>query len=145
MPRPILATALALFALQPAAVAFAAGPAPAPGSAPALSSDPAFSRVWERTDQLVQAHNVARTWFWGEAPFARLNEPFAGAQRAAPGRVLRQEPHGDHQPQRRPLSPWFVTNGLLVKELMTGLVALGRPRRSYARRRRAGGGRLGGE
>jgi LPXTG-site transpeptidase (sortase) family protein len=125
MPRPILATALALFALQPAAVAFAAGPAPAPGSAPALSSDPAFSRVWARTDQLVQAHNVTRSWFWGDGPFARLNEPFAGPNGARlveyydKSRMEIANPNGDRN------SPWFVTNGLLVKELMSGLVALG--------------------
>src|SRR6478609_9916571 len=35
---------------------------------PALAApfaDPAFQRVWNRTDSLVASGQVSRTWFWG--------------------------------------------------------------------------------
>jgi hypothetical protein len=90
------------------------------------ASDPAFAQVWARTDQLVRAGGVIRGWYWGEYPFARITEPFAGS--ASGTRVVEyydksrmeiNDPRGDR------LSPWFVTNGLLVKELMSGQMVVG--------------------
>jgi LPXTG-site transpeptidase (sortase) family protein len=123
MPRlPLLGAALLLVALQPAAVALAAAPAASVAPAP----DPAFAHVWARTDELVRAHNVTRSWYWGDAPFARLQEPFAGVASGTrlveyydKGRMEINNPAGDRR------SPWFVTSGLLVKELISGQMAVG--------------------
>ncbi len=100
-------------------------------STPAQAAEPvpanaAFTKVWERTDQLVRAHNVARTWFWGEAPFARVMESFAGS----PGGQRMVEYYDKSRmeitvPGASTTSPWYVTNGLLVKELMSGQLQIG--------------------
>src|SRR3954453_20644333 len=116
-----------LLPLALAAVLLFTGLAPASGvaaSAPpaeaVLPSNPAFTRVWERTDQLVSGRTVARTWFWGEAPFARVLESFAGSPNGQ--RVVEYYDKSRMEitdPQGNPNSPWYVTNGLLVRELMS--------------------------
>ncbi|HMA36503.1 MAG TPA: sortase [Chloroflexia bacterium] len=119
------------FFLGVAAIAVILPPAlgaPAAAAAPPAipAADPAFDRVWARTDQLVSAQNVTRSWFWGGYPFARLDEPFAGTATGTrtveyydKSRMEINDPQGDRN------SPWFVTNGLLVKELISGVVATG--------------------
>jgi len=45
-------------------------------------ADPAFRRVWERTDLPVANHTTTRTWYWGPAP----NSPgLLEANRQSPG------------------------------------------------------------
>src|SRR5438105_1360038 len=109
------------------AAAFAPAPLPAASAPPAapLAPDPAFQQLWARTDQLVRAHDVARTWFWGDAPFARVYETFAGS----PGGQRLVEYYDKSRmevtnPGLKPTDPWYVTNGLLVKELMSGRIQL---------------------
>lgn len=123
MLRSLLLGAAALVTLLPAAAA--ARPLPAnPPAAPV--SDPAFARIWSRTDQLVRGGSVSRSWYWGAYPFAQLNEPFAGS----PGGTRLVEYYDKsrmeiNNPAGDPNSPWFVTNGLLVKELMSGQMVTG--------------------
>ena len=109
-----------------AASALGAGPALAAPPAASPTPSAAFTKVWERTDQLVAGRTVARTWFWGDAPFAQVTEPFAGS----PGgqRVVEYYDKSRMEitdPAANPISQWYVTNGLLVKELMTGRIATG--------------------
>ncbi len=100
---------------------------PRPTAAAAIAADDsAFHYVWERTDQLVVSHNVARTWNWGINPFARLDEPFAGApggsrlvQYYDKGRMEINDPNADRS------NPYFVTNGRLVAEMVQGQVQIG--------------------
>ncbi|MGI8587173.1 MAG: sortase [Chloroflexia bacterium] len=122
MLRRLLLCAAAISALMQTA----ALPATAASPSSALVTDPAFGRVWARTDQLVRGQNVSRSWVWGDYPFARLGEPFAGAPDGTrlveyydKARMEINNPAGDRN------SPWFVTNGLLVKELMSGLAVTG--------------------
>ncbi|MDQ2807622.1 MAG: sortase [Chloroflexota bacterium] len=122
MRRFLLLAAGLTAALLPTATTWAS-PA-APPAAPA--GDPAFARVWARTDQLVRGGTAQRSWLWGAAPFARVSEPFAGAPGGSrvveyydKARMEVANPAADRN------SPWFVTNGLLVKELISGLVAVG--------------------
>jgi hypothetical protein len=87
----------------------------------------AFQRVWARTDMPVATLQVARTWIWGpEAASPLLVEPY----REAPGgqrpvqyfdksRMEINDPAGDQT------SPWYVTNGLLATELITGRMQVG--------------------
>ena len=90
-------------------------------------ADPAFARTWARTDGPVIGGAVARTWVWGPEPrTGALTEPY----RDAPGgtrlvqyfdksRMELTNPHGN------PADPFYVTNGLLATEMLTGNVQLG--------------------
>jgi hypothetical protein len=102
------------------------------GIAPAILSaqsfaDSAFEAVWKRTDKPVADGRTARSWLWGLAPFT---EAVQEAYQEAPGgtrlvqyfdksRMEVNDPYGDRS------SPWFVTNGLLVREMVDGRVATG--------------------
>jgi hypothetical protein len=92
---------------------------PAPGGG---FAQPAFQRLWERTDRPVASGQVQRSWYWGPQPnTAALYEEY----REGPGgtrlvqyfdksRMEINNPAGD------PNSPFFVTNGLLTVELISG-------------------------
>src|SRR5690349_3497852 len=88
---------------------------------------PVFERTWARTDKPVADGEVSRTWMWGpEANTGAFNEPYA------------ESPNGERQVQyfdksrmeiTRPDAVddgvWYVTNGLLVNELISGRVQIG--------------------
>ncbi len=86
-----------------------------------------FQRVWARTDYPVAQGQVSRTWMWGPEAFTPVMfEPYAespGAERAVQyfdkARMEITNPGGDQN------SIWYVTNGLLVVELITGKMQLG--------------------
>jgi len=97
---------------------------------PGLAAPPAnehFERSWARTDKPVADGIVSRTWMWGPEAFTgSLMEPYAEA------------PNGEREvqyfdktrkeitsPDADPDSIWYVTNGLLVVELITGNLQLG--------------------
>ncbi len=87
----------------------------------------ALQRTWERTDRAVAEGVVSRTWMWGPQDGAtQRTEEYAespGGQRTVvyydKSRMEIGNPAGD------PTSPWYVTNGLLVVELMTGNLQVG--------------------
>ncbi len=99
----------------------------APASAVEIG-DSAFDRTWTRTDLPVQASQATRTWMWGPAPFTAGMEEWY-AEGVGSGRVVqyfdktRMEISTD--PGADPNSIWYVTNGLLVNELITGQLQLG--------------------
>lgn len=86
-----------------------------------------FNRTWQRTDLPVADLIVDRTWIWG--PDGRTDlmvEPYAespGGERTVQyfdkSRMEVTHPDGD------PNSVWYVTNGLLVVELITGRMQIG--------------------
>jgi hypothetical protein len=89
-------------------------------------ADPAFQKTWERTDRVVAEGKAGRTWLWGEKPFQSAQEAYAeapGSQRLVQyfdkSRMEITNPGGDKN------SKWYVTNGLLVKELITGQMQVG--------------------
>jgi hypothetical protein len=94
-----------------------------PGKQPANS---AFQRVWERTDSLVLSGKVQRTWLWGPEPLATLKEPLTESPDG-----MREVQYYDksrmeiNNPSANPASPWYVTNGLLVYEMVSGKVQVG--------------------
>jgi hypothetical protein len=128
MNRPGVITILVvLVQLLPVGVAHphvAVGPATVHAFAPSTSD---FQRTWARTDQPVATGLVNRTWMWGPAGISdAVQEPYAespGGMRTVQyfdkSRMEITDPSGD------PASVWYVTNGLLVVELMTGRVQLG--------------------
>jgi hypothetical protein len=89
-------------------------------------ADSAFRQLWERTDRAVASGGAGRSWTWGGQPGDRRYERY---DQAASGNRLVQyfdkarmevsDPSGDRR------SPWFVTCGLLVVELLTGRVQVG--------------------
>lgn len=99
---------------------------PSPFTSPTLH---AWDRVWNREDRLVAAGAVSRTWIWGPAPFATEQELFdqaPGGLRAVryfdKSRMEVTNPGADQS------SPWYVTNGLLVRELISGQMQVGEDR-----------------
>lgn len=108
---------LALVLLVVATPAFAA---PAIGNA-------AFQRVWQRQDLPVVEQVSGRSWTWGPAPISELlREPLAEApegQRAV--QYFDKSRMEINDPTADPNAAWYVTNGLLPIELMTGRLQTG--------------------
>jgi hypothetical protein len=106
-------------------VALLASPAVVAQATPIATG--AFAGTWARTDRPVLEGVAHRTWIWGPGPFTGpIGEPYA----EAPGGV-RLVQYFDKtrmeltDPAADPRSPWYVTNGLLAKELVTGQLQLG--------------------
>lgn len=97
-----------------------------PSSPITSSTEIAWDRIWAREDEPVATGAVQRTWVWGPTAFATVVEPYDNApngERAVryydKSRMEITTPYGDQS------SPWYVTNGLLAKELITGQMQLG--------------------
>jgi hypothetical protein len=88
----------------------------------------AIYQNWARTDLPVQSGEATRTWMWG-LPMGsacvelEAYEDSPGGMRAVQyfdkSRMEVTDPAGD------PTSEWYVTNGLLVTEMVSGRVQLG--------------------
>ncbi len=87
----------------------------------------AFERTWARTDKPVLDGLFARTWVWAPKPFTpgmyEDYENSPGGERLVQyfdkSRMEINNPGGDQN------SIWFVTNGLLVNELISGMMQVG--------------------
>jgi len=86
----------------------------------------AWRAVWDREDRPVAAGAAQRTWMWDPHPFAVFEEPYAdatGGHRAVEywdkARMEVNQPRADRS------NRWYVTNGLLVRELITGQLQVG--------------------
>ena len=90
-------------------------------------ADPAFERVWRRTDWLVLTGKVKRSFYWGPGLLSDpVVEPYAEGmggkhlvQYFDKSRMEINNPNGNHNDR------FFVTNGLLTVELITGNVQTG--------------------
>jgi hypothetical protein len=98
-------------------------------ASPALA-DPAFQRVWNHCDKPVEEGMAVRSWMWGPQPVHSTYEPYMeGTGAAGAGQHLVQyfdksrmeinNPNGDRN------SEWFVTNGLLVVDMISGRLQVG--------------------
>ena len=88
----------------------------------------ALTATWARFDQPVQQGMVQRSWIWGPAPrTALLLEPYTdapGGQRL----VLyfdKARMEVTHPGEQTAADAWYVTTGLLAKELITGQLQTG--------------------
>ena len=87
----------------------------------------AFQEARDELDLPIDGGQVSRTWFWGPEPITEgIYEPYAespGGERLVQyidkARFELTNPNGD------PKSPWFVTTGLLTRELISGSVQVG--------------------
>ena len=87
---------------------------------------PAVQRIWWSTDAAVWLEAEDRSWLWGPDIWASIEEPYAespGGQRTVyyldKARLEITDQGGD------PASPWFVTSGLLVRDMILGAVQVG--------------------
>ena len=93
----------------------------------ARPSDSNFQNTWQRTDKPVADGQAVRSWMWGPQPNTQVvwesYDQAPGGQRAVQyydkSRMEITNPDGDSN------SVWFVTNGLLATELISGQMQLG--------------------
>ena len=125
----LLIPVLLLTGLLPGAP-LGAAPTTAPPAAPAAQAVPflsaAFQRVWTRTDKLVADQAVGRSWLWGPEARTATHEYY----RNAPGgtrlvQYFDKSRMEINNPSGNPNDPFFVTNGLLVIELVSGRMQVG--------------------
>ena len=105
------------------------GAAILPGLATANQpANDAFQRSWERTDRPVSELAVSRTWIWGPEAFTSgVIEPYLEAE---DGERLVQYYDKSRMEMTTDLtadpgSVWYVVNGLLATEMITGRLQLG--------------------
>ncbi|MDQ6693918.1 MAG: class F sortase [Chloroflexota bacterium] len=97
-----------------------------PASAP--FADSAFEMVWTRNDQPVASKAIARSWTWGPAPMSAGMEPYAEAPDGSGQRLVQYFDKARmeiNNPRLSPTDKYFVTNGLLTVELISGQMQLG--------------------
>ncbi|MBX6342236.1 MAG: CAP domain-containing protein, partial [Thermomicrobiaceae bacterium] len=89
-------------------------------------ADVSVQTLWWLADGPVRAHTSSATWLWGPDTFASRAEPYdqsPGGQRQVyyfdKTRMEITHPDGDRS------SAWFVTNGLLVRDMILGAVQVG--------------------
>jgi hypothetical protein len=89
-------------------------------------ADPAFEALWNRSDGVVASGGILRPWVWGPVPGAALTESFTGlpndshiVQFFDKGRMEINDPGADKS------DPFYVTNGRLAVELVSGQIQTG--------------------
>jgi hypothetical protein len=88
-------------------------------------NDP-FMLTWQRTDRPVADNQVSRTWMWGPEAFTPgLIEEYAEAPSTERRVQYFDKSRMEDNSYNTTESPWNVTNGLLVLELITGRMQLG--------------------
>jgi hypothetical protein len=123
LQRAGLALALGLSAVALVAGAVSVGAAPFDGRRTQFV-DPGFQQAWSRTDH--EAVRGGRTWYWGPGPWFDYAEFYRQGQNG-----LRQVQYFDKARMERNIAgdtsgPYAgITNGLLVKELVSGRMQLG--------------------
>ena len=117
----LLVVALAL------AVALGIGASATASAASYPFNDKAFAALWNRTDLLVAVGALSRSYLWGPAPttgyrveeYAETSGGWRVVQYFDKSRMEISNPSGDRGSQ------YFVSNGLLTTELMTGRLQKG--------------------
>jgi hypothetical protein len=123
------------FTTQGTAVPPSATPAPSatPSATPGPSLPPGVAKLdpaavarWKAADYDVWRGAVQRTWTWGPDVLTARQEPYDGSPGGTrtvyyfdKSRMEINDPNGDRT------SPWFITNGLLVREMIAGKVQIG--------------------
>ncbi len=96
----------------------------------ATAAEPAnsyFQSTWQRTDDPVENGLISRTWMWGPEGFTgQMTEEYAespGGERTV--QYFDKSRMEITDPSAPTNSVWYVTNGLLVVELITGRMQMG--------------------
>jgi hypothetical protein len=90
-------------------------------------ADPAIETVWNGADRPVASGASGRSWLWGPQPLtpARLESYAEGPNGVRLVQYFDKSRMEITRPQGDRASSWFVTNGLLTVELVTGQLQLG--------------------
>lgn len=98
-------------------------------AADAITSRAAASAIasrWASDDAAIARGAASRTWTWGPQIFRSAIEPYAESPTGQRGVWYLDKARMEiTQPDSDPDQPWFVTSGLLVRELMSGQVQVG--------------------
>ena len=88
---------------------------------------PQFEQTWARSDAPVAGGAVARSWIWGpwESRQIRLERYDDAPQGVRTVIYLDKSRMEISDPGADQSSPWYVTNGLLVAEMIVGRVQIG--------------------
>lgn len=106
---------------------------PAPADIPAISNgsfaDQGFQSVWERTDKPIAdgARGLTpRSWIWGPQPLTNgTSEPYAEGSGGVRLVQYFDKSRMEINDPSAPRNQWFVTNGLLVVEMIEGRIQVG--------------------
>lgn len=113
-------TFIAIIVLVAASSSIASTSAEAPATG-------AFLTLWQRTDLPVAVGSAHRSWLWGDQ--VSVNPSFESYKDSPGGvRVVQYFDKGRMEitnPGANPSSPWYVSSGLLTRELITGKLQLG--------------------
>lgn len=95
-------------------------------AAPAIGHG-AFQRLWTRQDLPVAQGVSNRSWTWGPAPISEyITEPFyEGNQGLRSVQYFDKSRMEINDPTADPNATWYVTNGLLPVEMISGQVQVG--------------------
>ncbi len=99
-----------------------------PAAQAADFADSAFVRTWQRVDAPVAAHAAVRSWTWGPAPLCSVREPYKDAPDGSGSRLVQYFDKSRmelNNPAGNPNDPYYVTNGLLAYELISGQLQTG--------------------
>src|SRR5262245_40591260 len=125
----MVATPVLLALLLPGAGTSSAAHTYVPAQAPTNFADPAFRTTWTPTDALVDDGTIKRSFYWGPLPGFSMNEDYDEGpggkhlvQYFDKSRMEVNNPNGDRN------NPFFVTNGLLTVELISGQMQVGNTR-----------------
>ena len=86
----------------------------------------AFEYLWARSDRPVVRQQAKRSWLWGPTGLMARSEAYLQITGG-----MRQVQYFDkgrmeiNNPNANPRNSWFVTSGLLVRELITGQMQVG--------------------
>jgi alpha-tubulin suppressor-like RCC1 family protein len=99
---------------------------------PARDTAAAFRRLWDQYDLPVATQRSGRSWTWGppvgaaELESGIIREPFADLAGGTHEVVYFEKSRMEvNDPAADPTTPWYITNGLLPVELITGRVQTG--------------------
>src|SRR4051812_18923983 len=118
-------TAMLLVSMLPAGTL---GAVAAPNAQDVPPDTTAFSNIWNRTDALVASSAVKRSWYWGPQAFWTTREVYVDDPTGTGTRLVQywdksrmeiNNPGGDKN------NPFYVTNGLLTVELISGKMQTG--------------------
>lgn len=86
-----------------------------------------FELVWERTEAPVANGDARRSWLWGPEP-RTVGMPERYLDSPGEERIVQYFDKGRmevNDPDADPADPWFVTSGLLTRELISGEIQVG--------------------
>ena len=93
----------------------------------ALTPPPAaFAAVWAKSDAAVAAGTVPRTWLWGPTPRFSGREVYTEGVEGSRAVVYYDKSRMEiNDPSKPAGDPYYVSNGLLVTEMISGQIQVG--------------------